>query len=218
MKILIVNGYSKSAQGMKAFADFQFNIQRIFSKQRVLVDTETEFFIRDTNNLDDFLYELDNSYVIKSSGKLFDHMDLIFITGDPFLLPWFKCCRKVLLLIRMCLKTQKHLFAASFAFMCYVYLCSTNFEQDIQVVNGRQKGALVGDLSSLDKSLADINPTDYFLDNATGDLYSHNSQQDKWVLHANIGLHYQKTSLQYMKLGKYNIKLPLHQNIQPTHR
>ena len=49
-----------------------------------MVDTETEFYIRDTNNLDDFLYELDNSYVIKASGKLFDQMDLIFISGDPF--------------------------------------------------------------------------------------------------------------------------------------
>lgn len=140
MKILIVNGYSKSSSGMKAFADFQFNIQRIFSKQRVLLDTETEFFIRDMNNLDDFLYELDNSYVIKASGKLFDHMDLIFITGDPYQLPWLKSTRKVLLLIRMCIKTKKNLFAASFAFMSYIYLCSTNFEQDVQIINGKQKG------------------------------------------------------------------------------
>jgi hypothetical protein len=101
-----------------------------------MVDTETEFYIRDTNNLDDFLYELDNSYVIKASGKLFDNMDLIFISGDPFQLPWLKSNRKVLLLIRMCLKTKKNLFAASFAFMSYIYLCATNFDNDINIING----------------------------------------------------------------------------------
>jgi len=53
-----------------------------------MVDTETEFFIRDKENLDDFLYELDSSYVKKDSAKLFDYLDMIFITGDANLLPW----------------------------------------------------------------------------------------------------------------------------------
>ncbi len=60
--------------------------------------------------------------------------------------------RKVQVLIRMCIKTNKILFACSFAMMCYVYLCATNFEHDINVVNGNQKGGMIGDLSSMKKN------------------------------------------------------------------
>lgn len=63
--------------------------------QKELVDTETEFFIRDRNNLDDFLYELDSSYVKKEAAKFFDHLDIIFISGDPYLLPWAPSAKKV---------------------------------------------------------------------------------------------------------------------------
>lgn len=60
-----------------------------------MVDTETEFFIRDKENLDDFLYELDSSYVKKDAAKLFDYLDMIFVTGDSNLLPWHPTAYKV---------------------------------------------------------------------------------------------------------------------------
>ena len=60
-----------------------------------MVDTETEFFVRDKENLDDFLYELDSSYVKKDAAKLFDYLDMIFITGDANLLPWNRSISKV---------------------------------------------------------------------------------------------------------------------------
>ena len=63
--------------------------------QKDLIDTETEIFIRDRENLDDFLYELDSSYIKKEAAKSFDHLDMIFIIGDPFLLPWAQQARKV---------------------------------------------------------------------------------------------------------------------------
>ena len=37
-----------------------------------MIDTETEFFIRDRDNLDDFLYEIDNSYLKKEAAHNFD--------------------------------------------------------------------------------------------------------------------------------------------------
>lgn len=60
------------------------------------MDKETEIFIRDRENLEDFLYELDSSYVRKEAAKLFDHLDMIFIAGDPYLLPWIPCAKKVI--------------------------------------------------------------------------------------------------------------------------
>ncbi len=59
------------------------------------MDTETEFYIRDRQNIDDFLYELDSSYAKREGAKLFDHLDMIFIAGDPFLMPWAPSAKKV---------------------------------------------------------------------------------------------------------------------------
>ena len=52
-------------------------------------------------NIDDFLYELDSSYVKKEAAKLFDHLDIIFIAGDPFLLPWAPSAKKVSFLLNI---------------------------------------------------------------------------------------------------------------------
>ena len=74
--------------------------------QKELVDTETEFFIRDKDNIDDFLYELDSSYVKKEAAKLFDHLDIIFIAGDPYLLPWAPSAKKVAKYIKYFIQMQ----------------------------------------------------------------------------------------------------------------
>ena len=36
------------------------------------MDTETECFIRDRDNIDDFLYEIDSGYLLKESAINFD--------------------------------------------------------------------------------------------------------------------------------------------------
>ena len=50
---------------------YSFSIQ-ILSEQKELVDTETEFFIRDRENLDDFLYEIESSNLKREAGNNFD--------------------------------------------------------------------------------------------------------------------------------------------------
>lgn len=42
------------------------------TEQKELVDTETEFFIRDKENLDDYLYEIESSYLRKEAANNFD--------------------------------------------------------------------------------------------------------------------------------------------------
>lgn len=116
--------------------------KQALNSQKELIDTETEFFIRDRHNIDDFLYELDSSYVKKEAAKLFDHVDIIFISGEPYLLPWAPSAKKVIflksnvdylnqimILIRMCLRVKKNVFFSSFALQALVFLCSTNFEK-----------------------------------------------------------------------------------------
>lgn len=39
---------------------------------RQMIDTEIEFFIRDRDTLEEFLFELDSSYIKVSAGRYFD--------------------------------------------------------------------------------------------------------------------------------------------------
>ena len=59
------------------------------------MDTETEFFICDMDNMDDFLYAANSDKVNKDSARTFDVMDMIFIEGDANLRPWSNTARKV---------------------------------------------------------------------------------------------------------------------------
>ena len=43
---------------------------KIFINKKELIDTETEFYIRNKDNLDDFLYERSSSFVKKRSSKV----------------------------------------------------------------------------------------------------------------------------------------------------
>ena len=60
-----------------------------------MIDTEIEFFIRDRESIDEFLYEIDSSFVRIESGKMFDSIDLVFFEGDANLRPWSPNAYKV---------------------------------------------------------------------------------------------------------------------------
>ena len=55
MRFLIVNGYSYNDR-MK-FEIFKDHIMKFISGQNELVDTESEYYIRDRDSIEDFLYE-----------------------------------------------------------------------------------------------------------------------------------------------------------------
>jgi hypothetical protein len=59
------------------------------------MDTETECFIRDKDNIDDFLYEIDSGFVKKEGATNFDALDIVFITGDANIRPWSLSMKKV---------------------------------------------------------------------------------------------------------------------------
>ncbi len=64
-------------------------------EQRDGFDSETEFFIRTKNDIDDFLFEMETSYARREAARLFDHVDIIFVVGDNYLLPWNPLANKV---------------------------------------------------------------------------------------------------------------------------
>ena len=77
------------------------------------MDTETEFFTRDVSNLDDFLFDADCGYQSGDAARLFDFLDFIFVEMDASLRPWSKFSQKIMVLIRMCLRTNKILLVSS---------------------------------------------------------------------------------------------------------
>jgi hypothetical protein len=73
---------------------------KIFINSKELIDTETEFYIRNREDLDDFLYERSSSFVKKEAAKLFDHIEMVFVAGDSNLHPWSPKANKVKKLIK----------------------------------------------------------------------------------------------------------------------
>ena len=67
----------------------------MLAEQKEFIDIETEYITREKNNIDDFLYEPDSGYAKVESAKLFDHLDMIFICGDSYLLPWHSSAKNV---------------------------------------------------------------------------------------------------------------------------
>ena len=65
-------------------------------KKEQLAKLETAINIKSRNSdyLDDYLYDQNNKQHQKS--KKFDSLDIIFIIGDPLLLPWQQKAKNVL--------------------------------------------------------------------------------------------------------------------------
>ena len=68
----------------------------------------------------------------------------------------------------MCKVTNKCLFAAGLGMPLLVHFCATGFGQELQVINGGERG---GPLTSI-KEIPVKQTTGVFLDNLTGDFYA----------------------------------------------
>ncbi|KAL4472321.1 hypothetical protein ABPG72_002804 [Tetrahymena utriculariae] len=88
MKILIVNGYPDTKEGLQSFLGFRYLVQKIFMEQTIIVDMDIEFVIRKINELDNILYKSTSTSITTSSGRNFDNFDMIFMNGDPYLRPY----------------------------------------------------------------------------------------------------------------------------------
>ncbi|CAD8107208.1 unnamed protein product [Paramecium primaurelia] len=128
MKILIVNGYGKCVKGFRSSEHYKQIIKEVLTGKKEMIDTELEFFFADRDSIDDFLYEIDSSFVRVECGKMFDSIDLIFFEGDANLRPWSPNAYKYLILLRMCMRSNKILFASSFAMQGLVFLIASNVE------------------------------------------------------------------------------------------
>lgn len=204
MKVLIVNGFYDNAHGKHRFVQFSTAVKDVtltqaFSRQQLFPAENIDFQLVDRRSLDQYLSELNTGYLNTDSEKvrfkqLFDVLDFVFIDGDDSLLPWLEKTRKFLILLRMCKKTNKIVFASGFAMQIVVYLCATNLHMN-RVVNGAGKGSSVEDFAKTDKAtLAALQFGDIFLDCSTGDVYGYDPIKGQFYPASNTGLHNHKSA------------------------
>ena len=51
----------------------------------------------------------------------------------------------------MCLKVKKYLFASSWAMSALVFLCASNMEKNIYIVNGGDNGGKLSEIHTMNK-------------------------------------------------------------------
>jgi len=207
----LINGYSRTVDGLRAFGRFEAAVKQAsttqaFNAQRCFTKEEIEFEVVDSFTVDRYLYEMNSGFSSRDSEKLFDHLDMIFIDGDATILPWFPKARKFLIMLRMCKKTGKVLFACSFAMQMFVFLCATNIYIN-QIVNGAGRGSNVAGFRKVSKgTLARLDYGDLFLDSATGDIYGYDMTKKEFYPIANAALHNHKAAQEdcecYLDRGK----------------
>ncbi|CAD8121629.1 unnamed protein product [Paramecium sonneborni] len=203
MRILIINCYDN--KDLEKFQHFQFHVMKYLAEQKELIDTENEFYVRNRDTIEDFLYEVESSYVKKEAALKFDQLDVIFIIGDCHTRPWAGHMAKILVLLRMCLRVQKLLFASGFAMQALVYLSASNIERPINLIN--QNG---GKLSDLRELKIQIQQSDMFLENTSGDLYVFNYETSEWIPKLNVGIHLRSAAQEFQSIGKYVVKAPIY--------
>eukprot|EP01017_Pseudomicrothorax_dubius_P028856 TRINITY_DN3459_c0_g3_i2.p1 TRINITY_DN3459_c0_g3~~TRINITY_DN3459_c0_g3_i2.p1 ORF type:complete len:607 (-),score=80.43 TRINITY_DN3459_c0_g3_i2:39-1859(-) len=172
-------------------------------------NTDIQPIIRHKDDLDDYLFELNSPFIQKEAAKNFNYVDIVCIEGESNVLPWDKEAEKMMILVRMCLRTDKLVFASGSAMQFLVFLAATNLERNVHVINGKGRGSKMGQEDvHLSKKLVELQSTDFFLDNVTGDLYNYNYDTDEWIPRANAGIHYRKAAETFNSLGRFVIKVP----------
>ena len=188
MRVLIVNAYHSSEEGQKSFFNFQQAIQKCFTSQKCFSKDEIKFESVDFKTIDKYLYEQNTVYLDPQAEKKFDYLDFIFIDGEPNMLPWYEKSQKLLILLKMCKRTKKVLFAAGCGMLMHVYLCSNKYHIN-KVINGNGKGTSLNRIFSMKvEELGQIQSGDVFLDSGTGDMYCYDNITSEFFPIVNIGL------------------------------
>ncbi len=104
----------------------------------------------------------------------------------------------------MCKSCDKAVFACEVGMQILIYFLSTNFVNDIKIINPNGEVESLEDIDKIPyKFLKDMKKTDYFLDYVTGDIYEYRKFNKDWEPVMNIGLHKQKITEKYIERGKY---------------
>lgn len=206
MRVLIVDAFSSNQEGRRKYQTFKNSVKQAFSLQKIHNTGDIEFIEVNHETIDSYLFELNSVYLNRDAEKLFDHLDFVFIDGEANMLPWLPRTKKFLILIRMCKRTNKILFACTFAMQVLVYICATNFNID-KVINGKWRGSQLKEIYNIPKeTIQKLSMGDVFLDNATGDIYCYDNKKEEFHPVANTGIHNNKAAQENEKVSKAMLK------------
>lgn len=104
--------------------------------------------------------------------------------------------RKILTLIKMCLKTHKLLFCGAFGTQALAFLCASNLTMNIRITNNLGNGCKLSDFPKYVKQLSKASD-EYFLDSTTGDIYTYSYESDEWIPKFNAGIHNRRDAMEY---------------------
>lgn len=194
MKVLIVNAFNKSPQGDKSFKYFVASIKKAFDNQKYFAKDGITYTCVDFETIDEFLFEPSSGFVDSQAEKKFDYLDFVFVDGEANLLPWLPRARKFFILMKMCKRTKKVLFAAGCGMLMQIYLNACRY-QVARVINNNGKGTNLEKIHKLSKNeLANIQHGEVFLDSGTGDIYCYDNLTSEFCPVANVGFHHHKSA------------------------
>jgi hypothetical protein len=210
MRILVVDAYNKTAKGRQESTSFKNLVASSFEQLKIHVHLQ----VKRSNDLGEFLYEEDTKYSDPMGVKKFDRLDMIFIGGNPTLMPWDKAIRQVNILLRMCYLTNKCLFASSFACHLLAHICCTGGEH-VSVLNGENgRGSKLSTIADI-KITKDFSRKDCFFDCETGDLYKFNPDSATWFPYCHSGLRQRAKYATHLP-RKYMPKEPYGKHVQAS--
>lgn len=178
MYALVVDGFPDDERGRRSFGFilfiFNFYVDRFNELVRDNLSSMGEKIavqVRRLNGLESYLFLPDEGYRNNNGAHNFDKVDLLFVDGDPNLLPWHPHLDQIRGLLKMCLLTNKCVFACSFAMQLIAYICSTGGSK-LHIVDDLYRGGNVDMLKS--KAIGDPYAVHQgsFVDNYTGDMYN----------------------------------------------
>ncbi|CAM9333898.1 unnamed protein product, partial [Hapterophycus canaliculatus] len=150
MKVLIVDAFSGSASGRRAFAKFEKVVRLAFQAVERHEEGRTEFVVRHfRKGLEDLCYDNEQAGLSsKAAVAAVDKLDFVFIDGDSRILPWHPRAHKLVVFLRTVIGARKCLFASGPGAHVVAYICATGGKA-LRVLNGGGDGGSLLDLSSL---------------------------------------------------------------------
>ena len=96
MKFLIVNDLGQVGSSLRVFEKFSSFVTKSQYHDRITCDEDTEIIIaKNHDELNDYLFDVDEGYATADSAKRFDVIDAVFIVSSSNKVVWSNANRKV---------------------------------------------------------------------------------------------------------------------------
>ena len=194
MQVLIINGFEDSKRGSAKYNLFHSAVKEIVkSATDGKISGSINYICRNINELSEYTCDWMHDSLTQENQyntKLFDKLDIIFVSGDMTTLPWAPKAMQLVKLLHMANQTEKCVCSIGMGAFSLLYSTATS-GCTFNILNGPH-GGTIDDLPNFRQyGLSDVKRQKYpsgFLDNETGDIYTYNVNRKAWVPVCNTGI------------------------------